>query len=1027
MSYSQDIEKLSQSRQAYFSKHQELSTRSEIFEWVDRVLFSNTFIQQNLAVNLLWIFSKQRILTDNIKVQLICEWLYKYLKEPLHNKEYEIVSGYVIVAVEYLTKLLKELPSIRTCLSNTERQAVRDRLEDLKANDQIFAFTETSQYQTLFKLKAIPIVNSFLENYERLLELMTDHDRGANNIESIMQYILTIDDVVKDSVGVLGLVDDLFAMEQLDLKIGTDDPAKIKWLFEINFPDFQFPIIMDREGNNLISKVDDLVKTALFYDEENNFGPKVFFLDEPGPLCVLTSLLGCISKLELQKANTQLPVTQTLQPDQTYRLSKGNESITLIFGSVYQDDFYMFGGFDRQGLKWSDSITRKELNKCSIEPTEDEPNSQRLKFTSFKENLSKNIHGLFPFGLANNLDLSFEKVFLVDRKNKLDMYLSTEIEGRSIEEWFGRRAINTQGKETISHGLLSDEPLITTAYNLDSLMLYVSDNDFSEDKFHSLNLISSGSIDNDIEQLSRLAYKFNQSFKTFNVFSDQSSEYVEELFRDENYQVFKEHRDLTTAYVHPPKDSLFENYLSKVGAYPNVELVAVEEPLLEEFFQLCNFQLGAQYIVLKNLLFSVKRIFLSRYAQLSSNAKEQLEIKLDDHIARLKSYVHAHENIEKIILFLESNREFVLEFQRSTFVYEHYQDSPNTKILVSGKEYESIRKKGWEENHITKLELKQLAQTETLVVPAFIDRKITKNLINFPFAEKIIFIASKYEIENYLQHLVDDRVAIETPVEDPPEVESSIDSFEKIFIDIDLGSIASPSRSSEGAGQLYDSRLFLLDNNTCLCLPRNGHQIITHDLINLLPEEVAVKNIDPGDFLIIPDTQNATLQDSILDLTVENIDAIRDQASLWKHMLADALNSRSIVWEDIHDALRDAGEKRHHQTILNWFRNPQLIAPQHPEKLFLVFTQILGLDSNALDECLANTKVLYRERNKVMDNLAEYLKSATYDEVKNTLELKIHNNKFIANIYEALTFQDTSVTFDELYRIKDLEDHFDGT
>ena len=81
-----------------------------------------------------------------------------------------------------------------------------------------------------------------------------------------------------------------------------------------------------------------------------------------------------------------------------------------------------------------------------------------------------------------------------------------------------------------------------------------------------------------------MAYKFNQSFKTFNVFSDQGSEYVEELFRDENYQVFKEHRDLTTAYVHPPKDSLFENYLSKVGAYPNVELVAVEEPLLEESF-----------------------------------------------------------------------------------------------------------------------------------------------------------------------------------------------------------------------------------------------------------------------------------------------------------------------------------------------------------------------------------------------------------------------------------------------------------
>ena len=161
-----------------------------------------------------------------------------------------------------------------------------------------------------------------------------------------------------------------------------------------------------------------------------------------------------------------------------------------------------------------------------------------------------------------------------------------------------------QGKETISHGLLSDEPLITTAYNLDSLMLYVSDNDFSEDKFHSLNLISSGYIDNDIEQLSRLAYKFNQSFKTFNVFSDQSSEYVEELFRDENYQVFKEHRDLTTVYVHPPKDSLFENYLSKVGAYPNVELVAVEEPLLEEFSSYLTSNWCAIYCLKKPAFFS---------------------------------------------------------------------------------------------------------------------------------------------------------------------------------------------------------------------------------------------------------------------------------------------------------------------------------------------------------------------------------------------------------------------------------------
>ena len=1027
--YSSQIEKLSKELNR-FIKNPTHYPDDEIEEWVDQHLFEDNFVKQNLSLNLIWIFSKNRVLSNHKDVKAVCSWLYQNLKLNLDSKNFDLVSGFTIVALEWLTSKLNELPSIKSCLTNFERESVIIKMRQLKVDDRVLNFKDSPQYKQLLKLESIPIVSSFLENYDQLLEIATgESDHGS--LDQILQYILTVNDVIPDSMGVLGLVDDLYVLEQLSIQseIVEGDSSTIKWMFNLNFPDFQFPIIIDNAGNNLISKVDSLIKTALYFDENSSFKPKVFFLDESGPFCILASLLGSISTLKLKDKESFISTEETLQIGKTYVLSNGSESINLIFKSVYQDSHFLFGGFNRYGEGWSSALTKKELNKCKIDITDEEPNSQEAKFSKFKKNLSKNIHGMFPFGLANNLNVAFEKVFIVDRKKNLDGYLNTEIEGRSIEEWFGRRAINTQGKESISHGLLSSEPLITTAYNLDSLMIYLSENDFSENKFHSLNLISSGSLDNDIEQLSRLSNKFNQSFKTLNVFSDQNNEYAEDLFKDANYQIFKEHRNLATTYVHPPKNSLFENYLSKVGAYPNIELLAVEEPLLEEFFQISNFTLSKQYIVLKNLLFSVKRIFLSRYAQLSTTAKEQLEIKLDDYIARLKSYVHVHENIEYIILFLETNREFVLEFERSTFVYEHFAENENTKILVSGKEYESVRKKGWEKNHITKTDMKQLTQTETLVVPAFIDRKITKNLINFPFAEKIIFIASKYEIENYLRHLVEDRVKVEVSEEEVPksEVETDIDAFEKIFIDIDLGSISSTSRSVENTGQLYESRLFLLDNNTCLSLPKNGRQIITHDLINLLPEEIPVKNIDPGDFLIIPDTQNASLQDSILDLTVKNINEIREKASLWKHMLADALNLGTISFDDIQTALIHADEKRHLQTILNWFRNPQLIAPQQSEKVFLVFTQILGLESNALDECLANTKVLYRERNKIMDNLAEYLRSATYDEVKNTLELKINNHQFIANIYEALTFQDTSVTFDELYRIKNLEDHFDGS
>lgn len=1022
--YSSDIEKLSRELSRALKSGIDIVAHEEIFSWVDSVLFNNNYIQQNHAVNLLWIFSKQRILKDNKKIQGTCSWLYKNLKQPLHNREYEIVAAYIIVVIESLTSTLNELPSVRSCLSNAERENVKDKITEIIADDRILNFESSSQHEQLTKLKSIPIVSSFLNNYVKLLDFATDQEEDTKNIQSIMQYILTVDDVVKDSFGVLGLVDDLYAMQQLNLDLSDDDADSIKWKFEIDFPDFQFPIIIDREGNNLINKLDGLIKIALFNNSETLTSPKVFFLDEPGPFSILVSLLGCITNIELNRENKPLQNIEVLQKAKTYKFSYGLNEINLVFNDIFKD-VYLLGGFHQIHGKWSGSLESDEVNKCNIEITDEEPASLTSHFDKFKNSLSKKIHGMFPFGMANNLKMSLEKVFIVDKKKNLDIYLQTEIEGRTIEEWFGRRIINTRGKETVYRGLLSSEPLITTAFNLDSVLLYIYENDDADDKFHSLNLISSGSIDNDIEQLSRLASKFNQCFKTLNVFSDQYNDYVEELFKDAGYKIFRENRDLANIYVQPPKDSLFENYLSKVGAYPKIELIAVEEPRLEAFFQIANFQLGSQYIILKNLLFSIKRILLSRYSKLSSTAKDQLKIKLNDFIARLRSYVHVHENIEKMILFLEENQEFMLEFERSTFVYESFKDSSDTKILVSGKEFESLRKKNWEKNHLTKTDLKQLNQTKALIVPAFIDRKIIKNLINFPFAEEIIFIASKYEIDNYLSHLVEDRFHIPNKDEISTSNED-IDKFEKTFIDIDLDSISSSaSRSDDYSGQIYESRLFLLDNNTCLNLPKNGNQIITHDLINLLPEEVAVKSIDPGDYLIIPDTQNASLQDSILNLIVENIDEIRNKASMWKHMLADALNSRSISLEELQEALKASGEKRHLQTIHNWFRNPQLIAPQHPEKLFLTFTQILKLEPDALNECLANTKILYRERNKVMDNLAEYLKDAAYDELTNTLELKIENKKFTAHIYEALTFQDTCVTFDELYKVKGLEDHFD--
>ena len=110
--YSYEIEKLSRNLEQ-FLKEPKLYPFDEIENSIDQHFFEDNFIRQNLALNLLWIFSKQRILTNNMRIQAICSWLYQNIKPRLHQEHlYPLVSAYTIVAIEKLTAELNELPAL---------------------------------------------------------------------------------------------------------------------------------------------------------------------------------------------------------------------------------------------------------------------------------------------------------------------------------------------------------------------------------------------------------------------------------------------------------------------------------------------------------------------------------------------------------------------------------------------------------------------------------------------------------------------------------------------------------------------------------------------------------------------------------------------------------------------------------------------------------------------------------------------------------------------------------------------------
>ena len=1017
--HSLQTETLSKELDNFIRQSKIINNYDEIASWVDKRLFSDNFMQQNLSLNLLWIFSKYRILPSNPVVNGSCNWLFKKLDSLIVTQDYDAINAHIIVTIEKLTKTLKELPSIRSCLTNYERESVREYLNKITINDSVLNFKESLQYKNLKKIESIPVVGSFIQNYDDLLDIVTG-SITQQSLGQVMQYILNINDVINDTFGVLGLVDDLYALEQF-----TIDPKEynlsLKWQFEMNFPDFQFPILIDKKGNNLIHRIDSLIKTAIFFSKNESVNKRLFFIDEPGPFSTLASILSSIINLQLESESNLISNSKALSINKVYKLIKGPINIVVKFLRIDVHGERSFYLFQTEGN--AITINQETINDCMIEES-DELLSRESKVNDFKKATKHKVHGMFPFGLANNLNINFEKVLLLDKKINIDIYLNTKIEGRSIEDWFGCKRINTKLNETISNGLLSDEPLITVFYTLDSLITYLATHQINDGCFQSLNMILETNIDNNIENLSYLTTSFNKPFKTINIYSNQKNSYIEKVFSDMGYLNFSEKRLSNKKFIHPPRDGLFENYLSKVGAYPEIKLVEITEPLIEDLFELLNFKLEPEFRKLKGYLYNIKLKLLTRYSILTYKQKKALSAQFQTYLNKLSSYIHAHENISKIIDFIECNMDFILNYERFSFVESIKSEEGDDQILVSIKEFETLKKRNWHDNHLTKSNLRELKQINNIIAPCFLDTKVTKNLINFPHAETITFVASKFEIDTFLNPLINKRDGISKPnIEDQVLEEESDTKFENIFLDLDLDFSTSKFQSSDSK-DLHEARIFLFEDNNCLALPLRGRQIISHDLVNIFPEEVAVKDIDCGDFLICPDTNNGDLQDSILDSIVENIVPIRELSSLWKLELNDAFKKSKNIGQ-LLSLLDLRGEKRHEYTVRNWFKSPNLLAPKHPEIVFKIFEEFLDKEEGYFNKCLLSVQKLYKARNEVLNDLPEYMRDAIYDEIKANIEFNVKKKKFTANPYEALSYQDAVVNLDFLYKVKDMEDFFE--
>ena len=164
-------------------------------------------------------------------------------------------------------------------------------------------------------------VSSLLDNYDDLLEKATSSDDSINKrVGAVIQYILMDDDQVKDSVGLLGLVDDIYALGTLNSPELLSQIEDLKWESELKSPNFRYPIIVAEDGSNLFNNADNLLKIGILNSSKPENNLRLIKEQNPKTLALLISILSTITDIKIRKQKLNTIDPYELEENETYEI-----------------------------------------------------------------------------------------------------------------------------------------------------------------------------------------------------------------------------------------------------------------------------------------------------------------------------------------------------------------------------------------------------------------------------------------------------------------------------------------------------------------------------------------------------------------------------------------------------------------------------------------------------------------------------------------------------------------------------------
>ncbi len=1053
-------------------KNLEITSGLDELSYKFEALIQSPYLSDSLVEDLIWIGSQYRIKEDRqieaivlaftIRAELITSIdSHQLISESDAEKKIRQFNSLIRIAVSEIQEIYpQEFPSFYSCLTLSERNQVEDKLDEMELtsqlNDHILEIDSSKQVSMLNNFRQAPVFEKIYAQIMLLQDVAISDAHNADVAKASLQYLILDEDIVNDSIGILGLVDDLYA---LDIGIKNSRPesffSSLVNRHDELYPNFSLPSIKSSQSLSLIN-LENIIKASYtkLSDEKMK---RLLILPDIGPLHVLIAMGRAICN-RMDASNTDL--MEPLDFKSGDHILLGTLPAIAYGRKIQKPVIVQYDGpSEYKNLFWVLTANRGEkttINKSMLDEAKlitDQPPLSKLRIIDKFKNLSdKRIAswGAVDFSMNVKNAPSKRKIFIFSTQKKLNEYLHEMVFDARISDWIGVRYFNAKGifADKVSEKQLFPEPMFYTTSNKEQALEMIAQRWKNQaGPFEPmLIIVNEPSWLNDIYFLKQLK-KVNADVLILSKYFDSKKN---SIIQEEGFKTLSARPESLI----PIKETIngartrLESYLHRSQPV-ELEISNIQNSIIDEILEIIQkTKFDDEHIYKKYKLTGFLRSINQRITPLEDGELTKLSKRFDEIMEDFALLSRFNNDYSPLFNYLNSHQTEFLSINRLDDLHKVLKAIPpenKTLVLSPYNQIERLSKdikRKFPDSNIVIINHNSLdyeSNTDTLVIPIFIDKYQFQRLRNYRYASKHVFLMTNREsklnakVERYEKQLFSSiyankpsvDVGNKITIEDIDDLIEQLNPFNEI-LQASLKIVNTKFKSIYEA-QNISSKILILEDERILILPDGGSALIA-DLSEsrYSISMTKVSGLSIGKSIVISESISGhDLLEAVMksdDANLDTFNKLEKDSQEWQIILKDYLERNALSILELRNKLSSIGIDRDVATVVSWVNSPDTVAPQNRRE---VIPKIFHLaeEKNADDskKCLQAVESMYKLRAQAREKLKDILNSLEVRQNETSFDVVIENLHIKFSIYKIQSIAASEIEFKHLYKLHDLE------